>query len=81
MYLAEADGLPTPSSEVKGLLFLSEDEIQRLCREPMTLEQYLSQGGRATLKEPFDTRLVLEPFALLRLLSRILNKQPIRKTA
>ena len=75
MYLAEADGLPKPSSEVKGLLLLTPEEIHRLCRESLTLEQYLQRGGKAILNAEFDQRLVLEPFAQLRLLSRILSIQ------
>ena len=75
MYLAHAKGLPTPSSEVKGLLLLKKEEIHSLCQEPLTLEQYLSRGGKAILNAEFDTRLVLEPFAQLRLLSRILSVQ------
>jgi 8-oxo-dGTP pyrophosphatase MutT (NUDIX family) len=73
MYLVEAEGLPAPSCEVKGLLLLSREEILRLCRAPLTLEQYLHQGGKAILKAEFDTKLLLEPFVQLRLLSRILS--------
>ena len=72
MYLACAKGIPTPSSEVKGLLLLEESEIYRLCQEPVTLEKFLNNGGKAILKDDFDTSRVLEPFAQLRLLSRIL---------
>jgi len=75
MYLAHTEGLPVPSSEVKGLLLLKKEEVHRLCQEPLTLEQYLSRGGKAILKDEFDTRLLLEPFAQLRLLSRILSVQ------
>src|SRR4030095_14341858 len=35
MYLAYTQGFPIPSSEVKGLLLLKEEEIHRLCHEPM----------------------------------------------
>ncbi|MFT3890699.1 MAG: NUDIX domain-containing protein [Anaerolineales bacterium] len=73
MYLAEAEGNPAPSSEVKGLVLLKEQDVQRLCHESLTLEQYLLQGGEAILKAQFDHTLVLEPFAQLRLLSKILN--------
>jgi len=73
MYLAHAEGLPRPSSEVKGLLLLEKEEIHHLCQEPLTLEQYLSRGGKAILNGEFDPGLVLEPFAQLRLLSRILS--------
>jgi hypothetical protein len=75
MYLAHAEGFPTPSSEVKGLLLLREDEIHRLCQEPVTLEQYLAWGGKAILNAEFNTSLILEPFAQLRLLLRILRLQ------
>jgi 8-oxo-dGTP pyrophosphatase MutT (NUDIX family) len=75
MYLAQAKGAPTPSSEVIGLLLLRPEEIHRLCQEPVTLEQCLHSGGRAILNAEFDTSLVLEPFVQLRLLSRILSLQ------
>lgn len=75
MYLARAKGLPRPSSEVKGILLLKKEEIHSLCQEPTTLEQYLSRGGKAILKVDFDKQLLLEPFAQLRLLSKILNIQ------
>ncbi len=74
MYLAPANGLPTPSSEVKGLLLLDIENIHSLCQEPCTLEQYLNSGGRAILAGEFDHSLFLEPFAQLDLLSRILMK-------
>jgi 8-oxo-dGTP pyrophosphatase MutT (NUDIX family) len=72
MYLVQAEGNPTPSSEVKGLILLSSEEIHHLCRESISLKQFLHRGGRAILSDGFDTKLVLEPFAQLRLLSRIL---------
>jgi hypothetical protein len=79
MYLAHAEGFPTPSSEVKGLLLLEKEQIHSLCQEPLTLEQYLSSGGKAILNGEFDMRLVLEPFAQLHLLSRILSIQSENK--
>lgn len=73
MYLARAVGQPTPSSEVKGLALLREDEVHWLCREAVTLGQYLHRGGRAILDAEFDHSLLLEPFLQLRLLSMILK--------
>jgi hypothetical protein len=81
MYLAQAEEIPTPSAEVKGLLLLEEAEIHRLCQIPMTLKQYLNSGGQAILRDKFDINLVLEPFAQLRLLSRILRVQREAKAA
>jgi hypothetical protein len=72
MYLAQAHKMPTPSSEIKGLLLLEKHDIHRLCREPVTLGQYLDHGGKALLHYEFDQSLILEPLIQLRLLSRIL---------
>jgi 8-oxo-dGTP pyrophosphatase MutT (NUDIX family) len=79
MYLAQADELPVPSSEVKGLLLLARDDIHRLCQAPLTLEQYLNSGGKAILKGDFDQSLPLAPFTQLRLLSRILSSSHAAK--
>ncbi len=75
MYLTHAEGFPKPSSEVKGLVLLAEEQIHNLCQRPLTLEQYLRLGGKAIINAEFNTKLVLEPFAQLRLLSRILKIQ------
>ena len=76
MYLVHTEEVPTPSSEVKGLLLLTKEDIYRLCREPQTLEQYLGGGGTAILNAKFDKSLILEPFIQLRLLSRLLSIHP-----
>jgi len=76
MYLAEADQFPVPSSEVKGLLLLKPEEIQSVCSNTLTLEQYLNQEGQAILNAPFDKSLVLEPFIQLSMFSKILHKRP-----
>jgi 8-oxo-dGTP pyrophosphatase MutT (NUDIX family) len=76
MYLACAQGSPSPSSEVKGLLFLNRKDIHQLCSESMTLEQYLDRGGKAMLNADFNVKLALEPFTQLRLLDTMLNMQP-----
>jgi 8-oxo-dGTP pyrophosphatase MutT (NUDIX family) len=80
MYFADAEAIPVPSSEVKGLVLLTETDIHRLCHESVTLKEFLETGGKVILNGDFDTSRVLEPFAQLRLLSRILRSQP-EKTA
>lgn len=75
MYLAQTNGFPKPSSEIKGLLLLKREDIHRLCQRPITLEQYLRNGGKALLPYEFDRSLILEPFTQLRLLSRILKAE------
>jgi hypothetical protein len=81
MYFANTEGIPIPSSEVKGLLLLTETEVHRLCQESVTLKKYLDWGGKAILKAEFDMSLSLEPFVQLRLLSRILSMHPETKAA
>jgi ADP-ribose pyrophosphatase YjhB (NUDIX family) len=75
MYLAQADEFPIPASEVEGLLLLDKKNIHRLCEESLTLAQYLESSGQAVLNDNFDRSLILEPFAQLRLFSRILTIQ------
>ncbi len=77
MYLARTEDLPMPSSEVKGILLLREDDVFQICRTPTTLEQYLQSGGRALLQADFDRSLVLEPFMQLRILARLLRERLI----
>jgi len=79
MYLAHAEELPKPSSEVKGLLLLTQEEIHHLCQEPLTLAQYLNRGGRGLLNADFDAGRVLEPFVQLRLLSKMLSAKSENK--
>lgn len=81
MYFADAKAIPVPSSEVKGLVLLTETEIHRLCQESITLQEFVETGGKAILNGDFDTSRILEPFAQLRLLSRILRSQPERNVA
>jgi hypothetical protein len=81
MYLAQTDGVPTLSSEIRGLLLLERGDIHRLCQGPITLEQYLRGGGKALMNHKFDQSLFLEPFTQLRLLSRILLEESEGATA
>ena len=71
MYLAEAEGTPVASGEVRGLLLLKQSEVRQLCRERTTLKQFLNAGGWASLREEFDPELVLEPGLQLRLLAQM----------
>jgi hypothetical protein len=57
---------------MSGLVFLSEEVLHLLCREPMTLGQFLAYGGKALFNHKFDHSLFLEPFLQIKLLSRIL---------
>jgi hypothetical protein len=75
MYFALSDEIPTPSSEVKGILLLDLASIHQICQKPMTLDQYLINGGKAILTDHFDRNLTLEPFVQLRIFSKLLKAQ------
>ncbi len=79
MYLAKTDQFPTPTSEVKGLIFLDKEELQKLCKEAITLEHFLNNGGKAIIGHEIDKSLVLEPFTQPRMLSRILQADELSK--
>jgi hypothetical protein len=73
MYLAQAVERPTPSTEIRGLLFLRPDEVHRIVHQSLSLGAYLGAGGAAMLLERLDEDAILEPFLQLRALSRILQ--------
>jgi hypothetical protein len=72
MYQVQANGRPKPSSELQGIIYLKQEELHQLCKEPMTLGQFLANDGKAALNLKFDNSLYLEPFLQVKLLSRIL---------
>ncbi|KIL43212.1 hypothetical protein KR50_36150 [Jeotgalibacillus campisalis] len=45
MYLSTTLSLPTPSAESKGLLLLSQAEVQFICSEKVSLRDYQKSGG------------------------------------
>jgi 8-oxo-dGTP pyrophosphatase MutT (NUDIX family) len=75
-YLAHSDDEPVPAAESRGLLLLDGNDVLRLTAEPLTLRQFLDNGGRAILREPLPLDLPLEPFPHLRLLPRLLALHP-----
>ena len=75
MYMAQSNEIPTPSAEVKGILLLDPSHIQEICQTPMTLDQYLTSGGRAIFVDQFDRNRILEPFIQLRIFSQLLKSQ------
>jgi hypothetical protein len=73
MYLARAAERPTPSTEIRGLLFLRPDHVHRIVQQSLSLGAYLAAGGNAMLLDRLDEGAILEPFLQLRALSQILQ--------
>jgi hypothetical protein len=73
MYLAQTHELPAPASEIRGLLLLTPADVLKVTQQPVTLRQYLEEGGKVILQDDFDEHLLLEPLLQLRMLARILQ--------
>ena len=69
MYLSNTLTLPAPSSESKGLLLLSPENVQFICQKKITLIDYQKMGGVSILKTEIDKNLILQPFPQLLFLS------------
>lgn len=75
MYLSNTSTLPTPSSESKGVLLLSPENVRVICRKKISLSDYQKLGGISILKTEIDVNLILQPFPQLLFLSRLLNDE------
>ena len=75
MYLSDTLTLPIPSSESKGLLLLSPENVQLICRKKISLSDYQKLDGVSILKAEIDRSLILQPFPQLLFLSRLLNAE------
>ncbi|SDN56166.1 hypothetical protein SAMN05518871_10611 [Psychrobacillus sp. OK028] len=75
MYLSNTLTLPVPSSESKGLLLLSPENVQLICQKKISLSDYQKLDGVSILKTEIDMNLILQPFPQLLFLSRLLNEE------
>ena len=74
-YLAVARENPQPFAETVGIIFLGHSQVLNLCANPVSLDEFLSQGGRMMLRGSVDSSLVLTPFLQLRLLPELLRNE------
>jgi 8-oxo-dGTP pyrophosphatase MutT (NUDIX family) len=75
MYLARANGSPTPADNVRGLLLLTPAQVQRLVRSPGTLAAFRQAGGQALLQQPVDESLPLVPAVQAQLLAMLFEQR------
>ena len=75
MYLSNTLTLPTPSSESKGLLLLSPENVRLICQNKISLSDYHNLDGVSILKTELDMNLILQPFPQLLFLSQLLNEE------
>ncbi|MBT2636896.1 NUDIX domain-containing protein [Bacillus sp. ISL-39] len=75
MYLAYSNTAPVPSSETSGLLLLSREDISLICKQKITLEKFIEQGGKVMLSQKINLGLSLEPFPQLLFLAELFEKE------
>lgn len=75
MYLACSNTAPVPSSETTGLLLLSREDISNICKQRITLEQFIEQGGKAMFSQKINFKLPLEPFPQLLFLAELFEEE------
>lgn len=74
LYFAYSDGEPIPDSETHGILFLKLEDVDSICRESITLNDFLKNGGKALFQKQLRKDVILKPGIHLRFLS-MLNKE------
>jgi hypothetical protein len=63
IFLAKSDDQPKPMNETRGLLLLSRSDVFYLSANIVTLQEYLSSGGRAIFRKdlpPLDATMQLQ---------------------
>lgn len=73
LYLARTEQCPIPAAEAHGILLLSKQDIRRLCSEPITLAQFVEQGGTLLQREDLDFELELEAGPHLKFLRALMD--------
>ncbi|WP_211750231.1 hypothetical protein [Paenibacillus sp. Marseille-Q4541] len=76
IFLATSDSEPVPSMETKALIFLTRNDVIRLCSETLTLNEFQKLGGEVLVSQQIDADLPLRPFGHLIMLSKILEQYP-----
>lgn len=75
MYLSHTLTLPAPSSESKGLLLLSPENVQLICQKQISLSDFQKLNGVYIQRQEIDSNLILQPFPQLLFLSRLLHEE------
>lgn len=73
LYFAYSDQEPVPDSETHGIIFLKKEDIDLICKEQITIDDFLKSGGKALFQKELRRDVILRPGVHLRFLST-LNK-------
>lgn len=76
LYFAYSDQEPVPDSETHGILFLKLADIDLICKESITIDDFLKSGGKALFQKELRRDVILKPGVHLRFLSILTKKHP-----
>ena len=76
LYFAYSDEEPIPDFETHGILFLNLEDIDLICKELITIGDFLKNGGKAIFQKELRKDVILKPGVHLRFLSMLNKKQP-----
>lgn len=71
LYFAYSDQEPVPDSETHGILFLKKEDIDLICKEKITIDDFLKSGGKALFQKELRRDVILRPGVHLRFLSTL----------
>lgn len=74
LYFAYTDEEPIPDSETHGILFLRLEDIDLICKESISIGDFLKSGGKAVFQKELRKDVILKPGAHLHFLSLLVEK-------
>lgn len=76
LYFAYSDEEPVPDSETHAILFLSLTDVDLICKESITIDDFLKSGGKALFQNELRRDVILKPGVHLRFLSMLNKRNP-----
>lgn len=74
LYFAYSEEEPKPSCETNGILFLSLEDIELICKGAMTIRDFLEKGGKAIFQRNLKQDVTLKPGVHLDFLYSLIKK-------
>ena len=75
-YFAYSQGEPKPDFETHGILFLKLKDVELICKELITIDDFLKSGGKALFQKELRRDIILKPGVHIKLLSTLYKKNP-----
>lgn len=75
-YFAYSQEEPKPDFETHGILFLKLKDVELICKEIITIDDFLTSGGKALFQKELKRDVVLKPGVHIKLLSTLYKENP-----